>query len=210
MQSAGAARDRLCQPEAQVSAHYLIEQDGAILAMVDEQARAWHAGRAMWQGIEDINSRSIGIELVNGGHDFGQPPFPEAQMRALETLLRDLRARWQIPASNVLGHSDIAPGRKRDPGEKFDWHRLAREGLAVMPERGKAPLHSPMNWREAMRRIGYGDWPEPALLDALRLRYAPERLGTPACAADDATAFAAFCAFRPKAIDREGIPTAGS
>ena len=121
MESAEAALDRLCDPAAQVSAHYLIEEDGTIWSLVDEQHRAWHAGIAYWAGETDINSRSIGIELVNPGHELGYRPFPMPQMEALAGLAREILARHTIPNHRVLGHSDVAPERKCDPGELFDW-----------------------------------------------------------------------------------------
>ena len=134
MPSAAAALDRLTDDAAKVSAHYLIDEDGTVRRLVPEARRAWHAGVACWAGERDINGLSIGIELVNPGHEFGYRPFPEAQMAALEELARDILARHTIPASRVLGHSDVAPGRKTDPGELFDWRRLAAAGIGLWPE----------------------------------------------------------------------------
>ena len=131
METCAAARARLCDPAAEVSAHYLIDLDGTTEQLVDEARRAWHAGVSEWQGETDINSRSVGIELVNRGHGPDYHPFPEAQMAALEALIRDIRARWPVPLENVVGHEDIAPGRKIDPGPKFDWARLVRQALAT-------------------------------------------------------------------------------
>lgn len=133
MKTAAAARARLCDPAAEVSAHWLIDLDGTVEALVPEERRAWHAGVSEWEGERDVNSRSIGIELVNKGHEHGYHPFPEPQMAALEALLSAIMARWRIAARNVVGHEDVAPGRKIDPGEKFDWARLARRGLALRP-----------------------------------------------------------------------------
>lgn len=133
MSSGTAALDRLLDPSAKVSAHYLIEEDGRVLSLVPEERRAWHAGAAFWRGHTDINARSIGIELVNPGHEFGYRSFPEAQMAALETLAPEILARHPIPARNVVGHSDVAPTRKQDPGERFDWARLARAGVGMWP-----------------------------------------------------------------------------
>ena len=133
MESAAAALDRLCDPAAKVSAHYCIDEDGGVLRLVDEGRRAWHAGVAAWAGASDINARSIGIELVNPGHEFGYRAFPEAQMTALIALCRDVVARHPIPAACVLGHSDVAPLRKQDPGELFDWARLAGAGIGLWP-----------------------------------------------------------------------------
>ncbi len=134
MESAGAALARLCDPAAKVSAHYLIDEDGAVLALVDEGLRAWHAGQAYWRGRRGVNARSLGVELVNPGHEFGYRPFPEAQMAALEKLALDMLSRHPIQARNVVGHADVAPSRKQDPGELFDWRRLARAGLGLWPE----------------------------------------------------------------------------
>jgi N-acetylmuramoyl-L-alanine amidase len=134
MASAGAALERLTDPAARVSAHYCVDEDGTVCRLVPEACRAWHAGTSFWAGARDINARSIGIELVNPGHTCGYRPFPEAQMRALERLARDILARHPIPPQRVLGHSDVAPGRKIDPGELFDWQRLARAGIGVWPQ----------------------------------------------------------------------------
>jgi N-acetylmuramoyl-L-alanine amidase len=132
MPTAAEACARLCDPEAEVSAHYLIDEAGSVLPLVPEELRAWHAGAGAWGMVTDVNSRSIGIELANPGDQ----PFPEAQMAALERLLADLMHRWQIAPERVIGHSDMAPARKGDPGPRFDWRRLALQGLAVWPEEG--------------------------------------------------------------------------
>ena len=124
----------MCDPDAKVSAHYLIDEDGRLYGLVDEDRRAWHAGVASWHGETDINGCSIGIELVNPGHEFGYRAFPEPQMHTLEQLCRDVMERHDISAARVLGHADVAPGRKQDPGELFDWPRLAKQGLAVWPD----------------------------------------------------------------------------
>ena len=129
MDGAAAALQRLADPIAEVSAHYVVLEDGTILQMVPEGRRAWHAGRASWQGERDVNSRSIGIEIVHPGHAGGLPPYPEAQIAAVTALARDIMVRWTIPADRVLAHSDIAPDRKEDPGENFPWRRLAVEGV---------------------------------------------------------------------------------
>ena len=127
MKTAQEALDRLCDPAAEVSAHYTIDEDGTIYHMVDEDKRAWHAGVSEWKGETDINSASIGIELVNPGHEFGYREFPTAQMEALANLCKDIIARQ--PIETVLGHSDVAPERKQDPGELFDWKWLAKQGV---------------------------------------------------------------------------------
>lgn len=133
MQSAGDALARLCDRQAKVSAHYLIDEAGSIYRLVAEEHRAWHAGVSFWAGEKDVNSRSIGIELVNPGHDLGYRDFPPEQMRALADLAAEILARHPIPARHVLGHSDVAPGRKRDPGERFDWAWLAGQGIGLWP-----------------------------------------------------------------------------
>lgn len=131
MPTGAEALARLRDPAAKVSAHYLIEEDGRVFALVDEAARAWHAGVARWRGQDDINSRSIGIELVNPGHEWGYRPFAEPQMAALVRLCPDILTRHAVPPRHVLGHSDVAPARKQDPGPLFDWARLARHGIGL-------------------------------------------------------------------------------
>lgn len=129
METGEGALARLCDPVAQVSAHYLVFEDGRIVSMVDEARRAWHAGVASWMGETDINSRSIGIEIVNPGHDLGYPDFPGVQIEAVAALAADIVGRHRISAPRVLAHSDVAPGRKADPGEKFPWAPLADAGV---------------------------------------------------------------------------------
>lgn len=129
-----AALARLTEPAAKVSAHYLIGEDGAVIRLVPEERRAWHAGVSYWCGRSDINSASVGIELANPGHEFGYRDFPAAQMTALATLARGIVSRHNIPARHVLGHSDVAIGRKQDPGERFDWRWLARHGIGLWPD----------------------------------------------------------------------------
>ena len=143
MTSAEAALHHMCDLAAKVSAHYLVDEAGAVYALVPEDKRAWHAGVASWAGVTDINSCSIGIEIANPGHELGYPAFPEAQMAALGGLAGDILARHSIPARRVLGHSDVAPTRKRDPGERFDWRRLAREGIGAWPDKLAARAASP-------------------------------------------------------------------
>lgn len=136
MTSGEEAVQRLCDPRAEVSAHYVVDEDGTILQLVPESRRAWHAGRSYWKGERDINSRSIGIEIVNPGHENGYRPFPEAQVQSVIDLARDICARHAIAPQDVLAHSDVAPDRKEDPGELFPWDRLALAGvgLSVDPE----------------------------------------------------------------------------
>lgn len=128
MRTAEAAIARLRDPDAKVSAHYVVDEDGSILRLVPEERRAWHAGRGVWQGETDVNAASIGIEIVNPGHEFGYRDFPEAQVQAVIALVADIRTRWSIPDARFIAHSDLAPDRKEDPGELFPWKRLAREG----------------------------------------------------------------------------------
>ena len=134
MPDAQGALDRLCDPASDVSCHYFVFEDGRIVQLVAEARRAWHAGVAAWAGERDINSRSIGIEIANPGHEGDYPEFPEAQMQAVEALCRDIVARRAIAPERVLAHSDVAPRRKRDPGEQFDWARLARAGVGLWVE----------------------------------------------------------------------------
>ena len=157
MPSAQAALDRLCDPASEVSAHYLIDEDGAVWQLVPEDRRAWHAGKSFWAGETDINSRSIGIELANPGHGPDYHPFPDAQMTVLERLCRDIQARFPMPSRFVLAHSDIAPGRKQDPGELFDWRRLAESGTGLWPN-GVLPAPPDTAAFDAdMRKLGYAD-----------------------------------------------------
>ena len=128
MQTSAGAVARLRDPSAEVSAHYVVDEDGAILKLVPEERRAWHAGRSFWKGETDVNTASIGIEIVNPGHEFGYRLFPDPQIAAVIALLDDVRSRWAIPDAGILGHSDVAPSRKQDPGELFPWKRLAEAG----------------------------------------------------------------------------------
>ena len=133
MRDGHVALERLRDPATKVSAHYMIEEEGTVYALVDEELRAWHAGVSCWAGQRDINGCSIGIELVNPGHEFGYRPFPAKQRDALVILAEDIVRRYAIPAHRVLGHSDVAPARKQDPGELFDWAGLARVGIGLWP-----------------------------------------------------------------------------
>jgi len=135
MATAGVALERLCDPRARVSAHYVVEEDGVIWRLVPEHRRAFHAGVSCWEGESDLNAVSVGIEIVNPGHKWGYRPFPEAQMAAVELLCHELVARYTIPPHRVVGHSDVAPQRKSDPGELFDWARLACAGVGIWPPR---------------------------------------------------------------------------
>jgi len=133
MENGAVALKRMCDPTAKVSAHYMVEEDGQIFKLVDESRRAWHAGISSWNGENNINSASIGIEIVNGGHDFGLPNFPNAQIHAVIKLSRDIMKRHNISDDGLVAHSDIAPDRKQDPGEKFPWARLADAGIGIWP-----------------------------------------------------------------------------
>ena len=139
MQSGAAALDRLCDLEARVSSHYLVEEDGTIWRLVPESRRAFHAGVSCWQGEKDLNYASIGVEIVNPGHEFGYRPFPEAQVAAVIAFVADIRSRWTIEDRNLVGHSDVAPERKEDPGELFPWKRLAEAGHGLWAEWPPAP-----------------------------------------------------------------------
>jgi N-acetylmuramoyl-L-alanine amidase len=176
MESAQAAIDRLRDPEAKVSAHYLVDEDGSILRLVDERHRAWHAGRSHWRGVTDVNSASIGIEIVNPGHEFGYRPFPDAQMGALIPLVAEIKERHGITRGNVVGHSDVAPARKQDPGELFNWHALARLRLAL--PRPTKNLVDP-GWPDAgfmlaLERFGYDVGDGEAAVTAFQRRFRPE------------------------------------
>jgi N-acetylmuramoyl-L-alanine amidase len=176
MADAASAIERLRDPESRVSCHYLIAEDGQVLRMVAEENRAWHAGRSYWRGVHHVNAASIGIEIVNPGHELGYRPFTAQQMDALVPLLAGIVLRHQVPRANMVGHSDIAPARKQDPGELFDWALLARHGLAVArPTRGMVDPH----WTDggfllALERYGYDVRdPEPAVT-AFQRRFRPE------------------------------------
>lgn len=174
MASAEAAIDRLCDPEFEVSAHYLIAQGGEVYQLVSEDMRAWHAGAGGWGDINDVNSASIGIESCNRGDH----PFPEVQIAAVKDLIRDVRERWGIPAARVIGHSDMAPARKQDPGRLFPWDELAREGLAVF--RGQ-PHEILLNFLAAAEQFGYKIEDEKQaqelILEAFRQRFRPDAMG---------------------------------
>jgi N-acetylmuramoyl-L-alanine amidase len=133
MRTGAEALARLSDAESKVSAHYLVEEDGRIFPLVPEEKRAWHAGKSYWRGVTDVNSASIGIEIVNPGHEFGYRAFPQKQMVAVRDLCREILSRHKMPLRNVVGHSDIAPERKEDPGEFFDWQWLAGEGVGLWP-----------------------------------------------------------------------------
>ena len=176
MPSFEEALARLRDPAAKVSSHYLVAEDGTVLRLVDEDRRAWHAGRSHWRRVTDINSASVGIEIVNPGHEFGYRPFTDEQIGALIPLVAQIKERHGVTRGNIVGHSDIAPTRKRDPGELFPWSRLARLRLAL--PRPTRNLMDP-RWTEAgfllaLERFGY-DVTEPmAAIMAFQRRFRPE------------------------------------
>ncbi len=179
MESTREALERLCAPEHEVSAHYLISGSGLVYKLVDEEMRAWHAGAGAWLGQSDVNSRSLGIELSNNG----RRPFSAVQMASLEQLLSELIKRWSIPRRGILGHSDMAVGRKLDPGPRFDWKRLALSGLSIWPDGGCATTPCWRAFAAAARSIGYTPlqkenprWNEP-LLWSVRARFCPWSAG---------------------------------
>jgi len=177
MESADAALQRLTDPEAKVSSHYMVAEDGTVVRMVDEARRAWHAGRSYWRGITDVNSASVGIEIVNPGHEWGYRPFAGPQMGAVLRLTAEIVQRHGIKPAMVVGHSDVAPARKQDPGELFDWALLARNGLALGPVK---PIADPL-WTDggtllALNRFGYDVTDGPAAVRAFQRRFRPQRI----------------------------------
>lgn len=181
MVSAAVSLNRLCDPDAKVSAHYLIEENGEVWQLVDEERRAWHAGVASWNGETDINALSIGVELQNPGHEHGYTPFPMTQIEALIALMDQIRSRHEIPDGRIVGHSDVAPQRKEDPGELFPWRTLATAGHGIWPE-PEAAAHPVEDVTAAMLSIGYaigasvGDTMTRASLLAFQRRYLPDHL----------------------------------
>jgi N-acetylmuramoyl-L-alanine amidase len=176
MPDAASAINWLANAESKVSAHYVVTEDGQIIRMVAEDKRAWHAGRSHWRGIDDVNSASIGIEIVNPGHEWGYRPFPEAQMGSLIPLVHDIVQRHRITRGNIVGHSDIAPARKQDPGELFPWGQLARLRLALpRPTKNLMDPHwTDSGFMLALERFGYDiAEPEPAVV-AFQRRFRPE------------------------------------
>ena len=182
MQTAEAAIARLCDPEARVSAHYVVDEDGSILKLVPEERRAWHAGRGVWLSETDCNAASIGIEIVNPGHEFGYRDFPEVQVDAVISLIADIRTRWTIRDNRIIAHSDLAPERKQDPGERFPWKRLAGAGHGLWFEPAQeriAALGVPLKvgdeglgvivLRAGLHRLGYGLPPGGDYDEATRL-----------------------------------------
>lgn len=176
MQDAASAVARLRDPQARVSSHYVVDEDGSVLRLVPEDKRAWHAGKSHWRNWDDVNAVSVGIEIVNPGHEFGYRPFPEAQIDAVIRLVAAIKARYGVTRGNIVGHSDVAPTRKRDPGELFPWSRLARLRLAL--PRPTRNLMDP-GWTEsgfllALERFGYDVSDPMAAIMAFQRRFRPE------------------------------------
>nr|WP_310522729.1 N-acetylmuramoyl-L-alanine amidase [Polymorphobacter sp.] len=177
MKTATEALDRLTDTAAKVSAHWLVAEDGQIVQLVDETNRAWHAGKAYWRGLTDVNSASIGIEIVNPGHEFGYRPFPDFQMDSVAHLVAAALKRFAIHPSNVVGHSDVAPARKDDPGELFDWPRLAAAGLATpIPTGGIDPNWTDHGFLAALARYGYDITEPKATVTAFQRRFRPRNI----------------------------------
>ena len=178
MRTAEEAIGRLRDPISRVSAHYVVEEDGAVWRLVPEERRAWHAGVSHWRGREALNGRSVGVEVVNPGHEWGYRPFPALQMAAVCDLCLDIVARRGIAARNVVGHSDVSPDRKQDPGELFDWEGLAANGVGLWPRPGgEAPPRPAADAKGLLAAIGYRtDLPLPVLLSAFQRRWRPERV----------------------------------
>ena len=178
MQDGASAIDWLANPASKVSAHYVVDEDGQLVHMVREEQRAQHAGLSHWRGITDVNSASIGIEIVNPGHEWGYRPFPEEQMDTVTMLIAEIVRTYNIEPRNVVGHSDVAPARKEDPGELFDWERLAKLGLAVA--RPTTKLLDP-GWPDAafllaLERYGYSIADGRAAVVAFQRRFRPNNL----------------------------------
>jgi N-acetylmuramoyl-L-alanine amidase len=204
MKTGAEAIERLCSRDARVSAHYVVEEDGRIFRLVDEEARAWHAGVSSWKGESDINARSIGIEIVNPGHEWGYRDFPAPQVDAAAAVVAEIAQRRAISPARVLAHSDVAPARKEDPGEKFPWSRLAARGLAIGPYAGGAD--AAIAYDDAirlLREIGYevpdtapGKPGPAAAVLAFQRRFCPADLGRGMSPLTKAAIAATAAAFR--------------
>lgn len=181
--TADEARTRFCDASptddiGRISPHYMIDGDAQIYQFVDEDKRAWHAGRASWGDVTDINSASIGIEIWNSGHEFDCEDFIPAQIDVVIALIRDIRTRWDIPDTNILGHSDVAPGRKLDPGEKFPWAKLAKAGIGVMPEKEQTDAVPKVDFYAMLKAYGYTYTDDKKiLLTEFRRHFLPHLLG---------------------------------
>ncbi|WP_347717424.1 N-acetylmuramoyl-L-alanine amidase [Sphingomonas sp.] len=178
MPDAASAIQRLTSPEAKVSCHYLIAEDGQVIRMVTEEKRAWHAGASSWRGVTDVNSASVGIEIVNPGHEFGYRPFPDEQVAALIPLVSAIKDRHGVGRGNVVGHSDIAPARKTDPGELFPWEALARRRLALpSPTRNLMdPFWTDAGFILALERFGYDVTEQKKAVIAFQRRFRSDQI----------------------------------
>ncbi len=178
MPDAASAIQRLTSPEAKVSCHYLIAEDGQVIRMVAEEKRAWHAGASSWRGVTDVNSASVGIEIVNPGHEFGYRPFPDEQVAALIPLVSAIKDRHGVGRGNVVGHSDIAPARKTDPGELFPWEALARRRLALpSPTRNLMdPFWTDAGFILALERFGYDVTEQKKAVIAFQRRFRSDQV----------------------------------
>lgn len=176
MPDAEGALQRLTSDEAKVSAHYCVLEDGEIIQLVDEDKRAWHAGKSYWRGVTDVNSASVGIEIVNPGHEFGYRPFPDEQVAAVMGLVNDVKNRHGISRGNIVGHSDIAPTRKEDPGELFPWAELAKRRLALpSPTRDLMdPYWTDAGFLLALERFGYDVTDPQKAVIAFQRRFRPD------------------------------------
>ncbi len=185
MKTAGDALNRLCDPKAKVSAHYVVDESGKVFQLVAEEKRAWHAGLSYWRGITDVNSASIGVEIVNGGHDFALPPFPAAQISSVKALCKDIISRHSILPVNIVGHNEIALSRKLDPGEKFPWQALAEAGIGLWPERTslRRKTWTKTEAKQLLSAIGYEVNSVPfsgkdqhCLISEFQRRYRPQQI----------------------------------
>jgi N-acetylmuramoyl-L-alanine amidase len=178
MADAASAIARLTSPQAKVSAHYLVAEDGQVVRIVSEEKRAWHAGTSYWRGVTDVNSASVGIEIVNPGHEFGYRPFPDEQIAALIPLVSAIKDRHGIGRGNIVGHSDVAPSRKDDPGELFPWEALARRRLALpSPVRDLMdPFWTDAGFLLALERFGYQVTEQKKAVVAFQRRFRPDRI----------------------------------
>ena len=179
METGAGAVARLCDPEARVSSHYTVDEDGTIYQHVPEECRAWHAGISYWAGARDINARSIGIEIVNPGHEFGYRSFPDVQIGAVIQLSKGIVARHAIPKERVIGHSDVAPARKTDPGELFPWGTLALSGIGLWPQTRKHRLK--VSFEDGLRAFGYGLSPDmdvetSKVIEAFQRHFRPSKI----------------------------------
>lgn len=179
METGAGAVARLCDPAARVSSHYTVDEDGTIYQHVPEECRAWHAGVSYWAGARDINARSVGIEIVNPGHEFGYRSFPDVQIGAVIHLAKGIVARHSIPKERVIGHSDVAPARKTDPGELFPWGTLALSGIGLWPQTRKHRLE--VSFEDGLRAFGYGLRPDmdvetPKVIEAFQRHFRPLKI----------------------------------